>query len=324
MAGLRGNEAWFMFAKQASKGTLATVATATTHRVPFSGGNIGPVRETDTFAETDASRDQGFPFVTTSGVEGSPETGVRDASIGGILLGVLGTDVVTGTMPNYIHTLTPANTLPYFSFWKGLSSTLYESYRDCQISSVTIGADAGGVLTAALGIQGIVPVRLTTDPSVTPAIPMATGALYNFNEATVTLGGGATSLIRSFELTIENNVSRQQTDDVVPYDVVPGVREVSLSFDMIFETLDEYNKFHYGGAAGTAISNTIFQTSAIFSFSKGANNEVSFNLPQIAYTELSPEPDPGGDPIVVSVAASAVRGGSPVVTATVKNQVAAY
>src|SRR5215217_5720613 len=110
MAGLRGNEAWLMFAKQASKGTLATTALLTTHKVPFAGGNIGPVRETDTFAETDSSRDQGFPFVTTSGVEGSPEVGVRDASIGGILLGVLGTDVVTGTMPNFVHTITPANT----------------------------------------------------------------------------------------------------------------------------------------------------------------------------------------------------------------------
>jgi hypothetical protein len=282
------------------------------------------VRETDTFAETDSQRDQGFPFVTTSGVEGSPEVGVRDASIGGILLGVLGTDVVTGTMPNYVHAITPSNTLPYYSFWKGLSSTLWESYRDCQIGSVTISAEAGGVMTATLGIQGLVPTRLTTDPSVTPAIPLASGTLYNYNDATVTLGGSATSVIRSFELTIENNVTRQQTDDVVPYDVVPGIREVSLSFDMIFETLTEYNQFQYGGAAGTAISPTIYQTSALFSFDKGANNSVAFSLPQIAYTELSPEPDPGGDPIVVSVAASAVRGASPVVTATVKNQVAAY
>jgi Phage tail tube protein len=324
MAGLRGNEAWLMFAKQASKGTLATTAVATTHKVPFTGGNIGPVRETDTLAETDSSRDAAAPYVVTSGVEGSPEVAVRDSSIGALLLGVLGADAVSGTMPNYTHVITPSNTLPYFSFWKMLSSTLYESYRDCQISSLTISAEAGAPLTASIGVQGLVPARLTTDPSTTPAIPLASSALYNFNEAAVTLGGGATSLIRSFELTIENNVSRQQTDDVVPYDVTPGVREVSLSFDMIFETLDEYNKFHYGGAAGTSVATNIFTTAATFTFTKSATNEIAFNLPNIAYTELSPEPDPGGDPIVVSVSAVAVRGGSPVVTATVKNQVAAY
>jgi len=325
MAGLRGNEAWLMFARQTAKGTAATIAADTTFRVPFSGGNISPVRETDIFAETDASRDQGVPFVVTSGVEGSPEVGVRDNNVGALLYAVLGADAVSGTTPNFTHTITPSNTLPYFTFWKGLSSTLWESYRDCQVGSMTLSAEAGGVLTASLGIQGLVPTRLTADPSVgPPVIPMDTGALYTFNQVAVTLGGGATSLIRSFELTIENNVSRQQTDDIVPYDVVPGTREVTLSFDMIFETLDEYNKFHYGGAAGTTAANTIYTTSATFTFTHGTNNEIAFNLPNIAYTELSPEPDPGGDPIVVSVAATAVRGGSPVVTATVKNQVAAY
>ena len=325
MAGMRGNEAWLMFAKQTAKGTPATIAADTTFRTALSGGNIGPVRETDIFAETDASRDQGVPFVTTSGVEGSPEVGVRDKNIGAVLLGVLGADAVTGTSPDFTHVFTPSNTLPYFTFWKGLSSTLFERYTDCQIGSATFSAEAGGVLTCSMGVQGLVPTRLLADPSVgPPEIPMDTGALYKYDQVAVTLGGGATSLVRSFELTIENNVSRQQTDDITPYDVVPGIREVTLSFDMIFESLDEYNKFHYGDAAGTVADTDIYTTSAVFTFSHGANNEIAFNLPNIAYTELSPEPDPGGDPIVVSVAATAVRSGSPVVTATVKNQVAAY
>jgi hypothetical protein len=323
MAGLRGNEAWLMFAKQAAKGTAATVAAGTTHKVPFSGGNIAPARETDQLAETDAARDQGAPYTVSSGVEGSPECYVRDASIGALLLGVLGADSVSGTT-DFTHVITPANTLPYFTFWRNLSSTLYEQYRDCQISSLTVSAEAGSPLTAAIGVQGLVPTRLLTNPDSTNLAPLANQAVYNFNEAAVTLGGGATSLVRSFELTVENNVSRQQTDDVVPYDVGPGLREVTLSFDMIFESLDEYNKFHYGGAAGTSVDPDIFTTNALFTFSKGANNEISFNLPSIAYTELSPEPDPGGDPIVVSVSAVGVRSGSPIVTATVRNQVATY
>lgn len=324
MAGLRGNQAWLMFAKQAAQGTAATVAAGTTQKVPFSGGNVGPVRETDNLSETDSNRDQGAPYVTTTGVEGSPEAYVRDPSIAALLLGVLGADAITGTTPNFTHTLTPANTLPYFTFWRNLSSTLWEQYKDCNISSLTISGEAGSPLTAAIGIQGLVPTRLTADPDVGNLAPLASSSVYNFNDATVTLGGSATSLIRSFELTIENNVTRQQTDDVTPFDVTPGLREVTLSFDMIFSNLTEYNQFHYGGAAGTSVSSSIYQTSALFSFDKGANNSVAFNLPQIAYTEFAPEPDPGGDPIVVSVSAVGVRSGSPIVTATVKNQVATY
>lgn len=323
MAGLRGNTAWLMAAKQSVKGTAATVAVATTHKVPFSGGNIGPTREIDTLAETDANRDRGVSFVSTGGAEGSPEFYVRDASIGQWLFFVLGGLATVGTT-NYDHTITPANTLPYFTAWRNIGDLLWERYTDCKASALTISAEAGQPLTATANIQGRTPTRLTADPSTAPAIALANGPVYNFNDAAVTLGGGATALVGSFELTIENNVSMQQTDDLSPYDVVEGIREVSLGFDLIFETLDEYNKFHYGGAAGTTLSPTVFTTSATFTFTKGVDNEIAFNLPSIAYEEFPVEPDPGGDPIVASVRAVAQRSGSPVVTATVSNQVATY
>ena len=323
MAGLKGNVAWLMAAKQTVKGTPATPAVATTYKNPFSGGNIGPVRETDNLAETDASRDRGVTYITTSGVEGTPEFYARDSSAAFWLHKVLGSVATTGTT-NFTHTITPGSTLPYITAWRNIGDLLWEQYLDCKVSSLTIGAEAGQPLTISAGIQGRQATRLTADPSTAPVIPIESGAVYSFNEAAVTLGGGATALVRSFELSIENNVSRQQTDDVIPYDVVEGMREVSLGFDLIFESLDEYNKFHYGGAAGTTISPNVFTTSAVFTFSKGANNEISFNLPSIAYEEFPVEPDAGGDPIVASVRAVAQRSGSPVVTATVKNQIAAY
>jgi hypothetical protein len=334
MPGLRGNTAWLMAQKQAAQGTAATVTApvnsgaagtgAGAYKFPFSGGNIGPVRDTDNLSETDANRDRGVTYVTASGVEGSPEVYVRDAGLGFLLMAALGADAPTGTTPNYTHVITPANTLPYYTFWRDIGDTLYEQFRDCKVSTLTISAEAGAPLTAALGIQGLVPSRLTADPSTAPAITLQSGSVYNFNEATVTLSGGATALVRSFELTIENNISRQQTDDVIPIDVIEGVREVSLSFDLIFSSLTEYNSFHYGGAAGTAVSSSVYTTSANFTFSKGANNSIAFDLPSIAYEEFPVEPDPGGDPIVASVRAVAQRGGSPVITATVKNQVAGY
>lgn len=313
-----------MAAKQTGKGVAATPAIATTYKNPFSGGSIGPVRETDNLAETDSNRDQGVSYVTTSGVEGTPEFYVRDASIGFWLFAALGADAPTGTMPNYSHVITPANTLPYITVWRDIADTLFEQYRDCKVSTLTVSAEAGSPLSASAAIQGLQASRLATDPSTTPAIPLASQQVYNYNTATVTLGGTATALVRSFELSIENNVTRQQTDDVVPYDVVEGQRVVSLGFDLIFETLNEYNSFHYGSAAGTTISPNIYTTSAVFSFSQGANNSIAFNLPSIAYQEFPVEPSAGGDPITVSVRAVAQRGGSPVVTATVANQVATY
>jgi hypothetical protein len=292
--------------------------------MPLSGGNIAPVRETDNLSETDSSRDRGVSYVTASGVEGSPEFYVRDASIPFWLMACLGTPVATTGTTNLTHVITPTNVLPYITVWRDVGDVLFEQFRDCKVGSLTISAGAGEPLTCTAGIQGLQASRLTVDPTIATPVAIQSGAVYSYNDATVTLAGGATALVSSFELTIENNLGRQQTDDVVPYDISEGSREVSLSFDLIFESLDEYNKFHYGSNVGTVISKDINTTAAIFTFTKGANNEISFNLPSIAYTDFPVEPSAAGDPVTVSVAAAAQRGASPVVTATVKNQVTSY
>lgn len=325
MAGMRGNVGWLMGQKQTAKGTLATPAIANAFKTPFSGGSISPVREIDSLAETDSSRDQGVSFVVTSGAEGSPEMYVRDRLIGFFLYWALGAVSTSGTT-NLTHTITPNNTLPYVSLWKSMGDLLWESYQDCQIGSLTIASEAGRPLTMTAGVSGLIPTRLTADPSLSPVIPMENSTVYSYNNVTgaVVLGGSATALIRSFELTVENNIQRQQTDSVTPYDIYVGTRTVSLGFDLFFETLAEYNKFHYGGAAGTAISPSIFTTSAAFTFTQGVNNSIAFSLPSIAYTEFPVEPSAAGDPVISSVRAVAQRSGSPVLTATVKNQQTAY
>jgi hypothetical protein len=325
MAGLQGNVAWVLAQKQTVKGTPGTIAVATSIKNPLSGGSIGPSRQTDNLSETDATRDRGNTFIQQTAAEGSPEVYVRDGSIGHWLYYALGADAPTGSMPNFTHAITPANVLPYVTVWRNIADTLWEQYLDCKVGSISISADTGGPLTATLGIMGRSSTRLTVTPDNATPITIQSGPVYNFNDVTgaVTLSGGATALVSSFELTIENNLSLQQTDSSIPYDVVEGTREISLGFDMIFADLTEYNKFHYGGAAGTTQASTTYTTSAVFTFTKSANNSIAFNLPVIAYEEFPVEPNAGGDPIVVSVRAAAQRN-SPIITATVKNQVAAF
>jgi hypothetical protein len=317
MAGLRGNVATLALGKQSAKGTpLATP----TDVYAFSGGSINPSHSTDQLSETDATRNQGATFVQQTGTEGSPEVYARDAGMHHILEGVLGTKVTTGAT-NYVHTLTPANALPYYTFWRTIDGTLWERFQDTMFSEVTISADTAGPLTAALSLQGLAATQITSDPTGGwPAV--LAGSVYNFNEATVTLSGGATTLVSNFELTITNNVTVQQTDDSIPIDVVPGTFEVTLGFDMIFSDLVQYKAFHYGG--GTAQVNTIYTTSADFLFTKGANNSLQFTFPAngLALEEFPVDPDPGGSPIVVPVRARAQRSANPFLTAVVKNQVA--
>lgn len=327
MAGLRGNIGWIMGQKQTAKGTLATVAlpgvAAGAWKSALVGGGLGPQRTIGQLAETDASRDQGISFTQSEQNGGSPEFYVRDSSVGFWVWAAMGADAVSGSV-NFTHTITPSNTIPYISLWRDVADTLWEAYQDVKVSSLVISASAGNPLTATATVSGRISSRLTTDPSIAATIPLSNGYAYNYNDATVTLAGGATALVEGFTLTIDNNVTSQQTDDVNMYDVIEGQRTIELDFDLIFETLDEYNKFHYGTIAGTAIAPAIYVTSADFQFDNGANNQVKFTLPSIAYSEFPVDLNPNGDPIVASVKAIGQRSASPILTTVVKNQVAVY
>lgn len=312
MAGLRGNQAYLSWSKQTVRDTPNTTYA---RRSPFSGGNIQPLRNVENLSETDANRDIGVAYVSSVGVEGSPEIYGRFDHIDSILEAALGARSTTGAGP-YVHVLTPANTLPYLTFLRAIGGTLFEQFSDCQISELTISAEAGSPLTASFDIVGRKALRLTTEPGTPPTL--ASGVPPTFNDATVTLAGGATALVNSFELTISNNITTQQTDDVTPYDVVVGQREVTLGFGLVFETLTEYNKFHYGSGSGTVQSGALATTTANFTFTVGTDI-ANFDFPSLAYQEFGVEPDPGGDPIEVDVRAQAQRGASPVVTATVTN-----
>lgn len=328
MAGLKGNIGWIMAQKQAVQGTLATPAIPATaipgaYRSALAGGGIGPARAVGQLSETDASRDQGVSFLQSITATGAPEFYCRDDNLGFWLQAVLGSDAVTGTT-NFTHVLTPSNSLPYISIWRAVSDTLWESFVDCKVSSLVIAATAGNPLTATATVQGRIPARLTADPSTTPAIPLSSGYAYNYNDMDVTLAGGATALVSGFTLTIDNNVATQQTDSAVPIDVTEGQRTVECDFDLIFSSLDEYNKFHYGSASGVAASQQIYTTSISLVAANGTNNGFTFALPSIAYTDFPVDVNPNGDPISVAVKAVAQRNASPIITATVKNQAAVY
>lgn len=324
MAGLRGNTAWFMGARQAAAGTPATPGVGTAFKSPFASGAMGPVRTINTLAETDSNRDIGVAYVSTSGVSGSPQMYVRDDVTGLYLLGALGADAITGTTPNFTHTFTPSNSLPYMTCWLDIADTLWEQYLDCMISDINFSTTAGNPLTAAMTVVGRQASRLTTDPSIAGPIPLSAGQVYTYNDATVTLSGGATALVSAFDCTINNNVTPQQTDNVVPYDVVAGMRQVDISFTLIFNNLAEYNSFHYGSTSGTAISNSVYTTSAAFVFSHGTNNSLTFTIPSMAYQTFPVSPDTTGAPISVAVTAVAQRNSSGVLTCVLKNQIAAY
>lgn len=320
MAGLRGNQAYWVAAKQTGK-AVEPAKWDDTHL--FTDGNLGPTRETDQLSETDSNRDDGDFYVTQTASGGAPQAYIRDASIHHILEYALGAATHEGAT-NFTHKISPANALPYVTFGKGQGATLYEQLNDCKVDELTLSWSTASPGTVTCSFMGRGAQRKTTEWAAGLAPPAVAGAApLNFNNATVKIGGAETRLVSSFELTISNNLTLQQTDDAVPFDVVEGARSVTLGFDYIIEDLKEYNKFHYGGEAGTTQSPTIYTTENLtFEFAgASANNSLAIVIPKTAYTEFPVEPDAGGAPTVSAVRGAAQRHAEGKVKATVKNQV---
>lgn len=316
---IRSNAAWAQGAKQTAKGTPNAVAT---YRTPLaSDDRILPRAEMATFAETDSSRDAPNSEKLGGGAEGSLGFGVRDSFFHTILEQVLGTKVTTGIGPDYVHTLSGADVLSYWTVQQMLGNTLWEQAEDLIANEFNFTVEAGGFATASVSYMGRKVTRLTAAPAP-PAAGQASDPVYNFNLAAVSIGGVATALVRSLNLTLNNNVVIQQTDDFVPYDVYVGQREVTVGFDMLFENLDHYNQFHYGATGGTAQSPNTFVTDLNFLFTRSAANSIEFDLDAVNYEEYPVGQDTGGEPIVVPVRARARRNAGGLLKAVVKNQVA--
>lgn len=320
MAGIAGNRAFWGFAKQTAYNTPAATAV---FRTPYSGGAIQPAREIGRLAETDGSRDRGRAYVQQHSVQGTPEMYVRYDNIGLLLLAGMGAVVTTGAGADKSHAFSMAALIPYMTLFSGVGDQVFEKFSDVFVSSLAFRAEAGQPMTVAAGVRG----RKTTfsDADASGSAAIADSMPFNYNQVAVEFDGGATSKVSSFDLSLENNVNVQQTDDVTIEDVVAGTREGSLGFDMIFENDDMLRKFHTGSASGTAITDQIYTTTAKFTFTISATREIVFDFPSVAIEEYPVEPDTGGDPIVVPVRTSLepIEGAS-LFTVTLKNQVTSY
>lgn len=323
MAGLRGNQAYWVAAAQSEGKGKEPKKWQDTYL--FTDGNIQPTTQTDQLSETDSSRNAGDLFITQTGSEGSPAAYVRTASIHHLLYYALGAQTDEGKAEEgFTHKLASAAALPYVTFGKGQGGTLYEQFNDCKVDELTLSWSTGQPGTVALSIMGRGAVRKTEEWKTELAPPAtSTAAPVSFNGATVKIGGSETRLVSSFELTISNNLTVQQTDDSIPFDIVEGPLAVTLGFDYIVEDLKEYNKFNYGGEAGTTQSASIYTTENLtFEFAgPTAKDSMSLIIPKTAYTEFPIEPDAGGAPVTAAVRGAAQRHASGFLQATVKNTV---
>ncbi len=295
-----GNAWTLQMGKQSAKGTPQTTPVA---RLRYTGG-FGPtgLRNMITLAETDASRQEGAPVVVGLRVEGTSEHYVRPDEFHRLADAVMGQTTTTGAT-NYTHTAasTVTGSAPYYTLYKALAGTvLADRYTDAQISSLTIRGSAEQALSCTCEWLGLGFLANQTDP--TPGATVTADRPLVYPDVTVTIGGVATSIVDSFEVSVNQNRTLIIGDTGLSAgDNVAGLFSVSGSFSVLFENDDDYAEFLTGSTSGTTPATTIASKTLNIIAAENVNRSVAFDMDNIVITAYPVEGNTDGSPIRVPV-----------------------
>ena len=258
-------------AKQTAKGTAATAAT---YRTRVSGGNVEPVSNIITLAETGTSRLPRTLLKVSHGVDGNPATYVRDDIFGLWLYLALGTQSVAGAADPYTHTATPANLLPYFTLWRKLGDLVWEKFIDCKVAQLEFTSEAENALQVTLTIVGtranaLDAATYNTEAGAAPeagAGQTNSGAFaHGMGSGLLLVEGAAVTRMERVAVTIANGASRQYGDSVYADDVSEGAQSITVATRERVVNAALYNRLHYGTATpatGTAPSANVLELGA--------------------------------------------------------------
>jgi hypothetical protein len=294
MPSIPGNAVTVAFGKQTGKGTPQTTPQ---YKLKLTGGDLAPVRDLLTLAETDASRQAGAQVVVGTHVEGTTEHYLRPTEFASIAYWALGANADSGST-NFTHTATPASSGPYITCYKAINSTtLIDQYSDLRVNTLTCRGGAGQALTYSVNWMGLNALLGQTDPVLTAT----TETPLVYPNVTCTKGGSTPGTIDSFELVIDQNLSMIQGDSGISNsDSVWGMFAVTGSLSLLFTDDGNYRQFHTGSSSGTALTTTVFNESLTILAQINANLSVSFQMTQVEYTAYPVPINVDGSPIRVA------------------------
>ena len=320
MPGQPGNYFTLALGKQSAQG----VAQATpAFKLRSTGGFVRPDRQIVELEETDSSRQARPTVVVGSRAGGTMSHYLRSDEYGLFAYGAQGANATGGAGP-YTHTATMTNSGPYFTLYEAfVGSVLVNRYRDCKIIRHLLRGTVGGVFQVENTWAGITATFGETDPvlaasSITP---------LTWPKVTVTKGGTTADVISEIELVLDNGGEYIEGDvGLEPVDFVWGRWLITGQLMVLFEDDDHFREFHGGSAAAVTPGETIFAEDLAVTISRGASDEVKWNMTQVEYQTYDIQSNTEGTPIRVPMAfrAKAQTAVADTLSIITKNNVSSY
>lgn len=230
---------------QTAKGTAAATPLI---RTPIVSSTLRPARTVNRVEETGATRLGGPSYVAMTRVEGEVTFRVRASTILPFLWAALGAKATTGASDPYTHTTTLATTQPYLTLWTMLASASFSRLVDCKVTSLNFVSDAQGVLTATMGVVGLVPQYLTA-ANTTAALPTDLPLLHHEANATLQAEGSALAGVTAARINIGTGAESYQGTNITPDSIEEGGLDVTIEVDQVVTDFALWNRFHYGTAS---------------------------------------------------------------------------
>lgn len=319
MPGYSSAIATIAIAKQTAKGAAAANPTV---KWPLAGApSLAVDKRRGRYSITDIGRDQGNAFTAGMSVGGDFQTYLHFDGFRLLAYLALGANADTGAGPNYTHTATPADSLPYFTLWRMIGNVIFEKWVDCKCTSLRVESAAGSPAMVNFGVVGI---SSTFEAADTALARLTSDGLLHMEAVGAFKFATVAQPLASSVFEIQNNVSGYQADDYIFNDVDEGKRIVTYSFSTRFRgptSFPKYREFYYGSDAGTAMSAVVGTQAFQVLYARNANSSVQIDLPEITFAAVPVQADPGGDPIETTVACEVNKpAASPIVTVTTKDQ----
>lgn len=307
-------------AKQSAKGTPAVNPTAT---IGLTGGQVFDFtydqKELDTTWSTRGV--EAYDRISMVGAV-KADAVAMPASIGLIMLGVLGADAVTGAGP-YTHTLTPANSLPWLTFFT-LFGTEKFAMSDSKIDEVELTWNATGALAVKVTAMGAT-WNASSAWSVTGG-ERAQGNLLKGVGGTFNIDG-AQARVESGSIKFSNKlVPVIAAYSTTPDDIFESQFTCTTSLVIVPDDLTNFRKYVTGTTNGTTVNSLPIYGALDLLFKIDATHSIEITANAVASTVQYPSVSPAGGPAKLTVAGNAcvTSGGAVPVTAVVINSVASY
>jgi hypothetical protein len=299
---------------------------ATTVKIPLAARpSLHGKKNRERYERTDGDRGPGPGYTSEILVSGGIEIEVHPDWMHTVFAWAFGENATSGAGADKTHVATPGSATLFATIERGVGNVIYERFWDVKVNTINLTGASKGYYRCALDLLGLNFEKKTAGTVSALDMLRTKGLLYAESKNLLKIETVARRL-KSWEFGLGNNAEIDQAEDYFGFDVLDGDLDPTCKFLVNFEGPDAepvaYNEFFFG--AGTTPTPDVATKALNFGIERAANSSIFLATPQVTYTTFEIQPDPSGQRIEIEMETSVEipDDGSPIVTATTKNQVA--